>query len=39
MMEYYVWLQSVLKAGSNKVLRVLEKYGSERAYLKRLMMI
>ena len=27
-MEYWVWLQTVLKPGSNKVLPVLEKYGS-----------
>lgn len=27
-MEYWVWLQTVLKPGSNKVLHVLEKYGS-----------
>ncbi len=27
-MEYWVWLQTVLRAGSNKVLPVLEKYGS-----------
>ena len=28
MMEYWIWLQSILKPGSNKVLSVLQKYGS-----------
>ena len=28
MMEYWVWLQTVLKPGSAKVIPVLERYGN-----------
>lgn len=31
MMEYWVWLQTVLKPGSAKVIPVLERYGNAKA--------